>query len=65
MFVTTHSPDFLNAVPLESIYWLIKCDGFSKAHRAGADEQLRALTDEGDLPGWMWRDGLFEGVHPA
>ena len=27
VFVTTHSPDFLNAVPLESIYWLIKRDG--------------------------------------
>ena len=65
VFVTTHSPDFLNAVPLESIYWLIKRDGFSTVHRAAADEQLRALNDEGDRPGWMWQDGLFEGVHPA
>ena len=65
VFVTTHSPDFLNAVPLESVFWLIKREGFSSVHRASADRQLRALVEEGDRPGWMWRDGLFEGVHPA
>jgi len=64
VFVTTHSPDFLNNVPLESIYWLEKKEGFSTIKRAADDEQIRALIDEGDLPGWLWRQGLFIGADP-
>ena len=64
VFVTTHSPDFLNAVPLEAIYWLRKNDGFTKICRAADSQQLRAFIKEGDRPGWLWRQRLFEGVDP-
>jgi predicted ATPase len=65
VFVTTHSPDFLAAVPLESIYWLRKEKGFSTIVRAADDAQLKALVAEGDQPGWLWRQGLFRGADPA
>ncbi|MFN3293765.1 MAG: AAA family ATPase [Gemmobacter sp.] len=65
VFVTTHSPDFLAAVPLESIYWLRKHEGFSSIARGADDRQLRALVAEGDQPGWLWRQGLFRGADPA
>jgi predicted ATPase len=29
VFVSTHSPDFLNGAQLEEIYWLVKKDGFT------------------------------------
>ena len=64
VFVTTHSPDFLNHVPLESIYWLEKRDGFSKLRRASDDSQLAALVNEGDRPGSLWRQNLFQGANP-
>lgn len=64
VFVTTHSPDFLNAVPLESIYWLRKEQGYTRVERAADDEQLRNFVSEGDKPGWLWRQGLFPGVNP-
>ena len=64
VFVTTHSPDFLSAVPLESIYWMQKESGFTTIHRAGDDAQLKALFAEGDRPGWLWREGLFSGADP-
>lgn len=64
VFVTTHSPDFLNAVPLESIYWLRKEAGYTRVSRAADDLQLRAFVEEGDKPGWLWRQGLFKGAHP-
>ncbi len=64
VFVTTHSPDFLNAVPLESIYWLKKEDGFAKVFHASEDEQLKDFVEAGDLPGELWRQNLFEGVNP-
>jgi len=64
VFVTTHSPDFLNAVPLESVFWLIKEHGFSTVHRACDDPNLCSLYENGDKPGWMWRDNMFQGVSP-
>lgn len=60
VFVSSHSPDFLNATPLESIFWLEKKDGCSAVHRASDKELLQRLVNEGDLPGWIWNQGLFE-----
>jgi predicted ATPase len=64
VFVTTHSPDFLNAVPLSSIYWLRKEGGYTKVSRAADDAQLAASVAEGDKPGWLWRQGMFTGANP-
>ena len=64
VFVTTHSPDFLGATPLTSIYWLKKFQGFTTIVRAADDPQLVRLVDEGDQPGWLWREGLFKGADP-
>jgi predicted ATPase len=64
VFVTTHSPDFLNSVPLDSIYWIRKERGFSIIEHAGANPQIAALIAEGDKPGWLWRQGLFSGADP-
>ncbi len=64
VFVSTHSPDFLNAVKLDEIYWLEKREGFSVVHRAKDSELLRNLVQEGDRPGWLWKQRLFEGADP-
>ncbi len=62
VFVSTHSPDFINGAQLEEIYWLVKKDGFSEVRRAAEHELLRNLVAEGDLPGTLWKQGLFEGA---
>ena len=64
VFVSSHSPDFLNAVPLASIFWLIKSQGITQIHRAADNETLKNLVAEGDLPGYLWNQGWFEGVEP-
>jgi len=64
VFISSHSPDLLNGLKLEEIFWLRKDSGFTTVHRASEDEQLRALVAEGDLPGALWKQGLFQGVHP-
>jgi len=64
VFVTTHSPDFLSGATLDEIYWLVKNDGFTKIRRASESELLRNLVAEGDSPGALWKQGLFEGAHP-
>lgn len=60
VFVSTHSPDFLNATQLNEIYWLSKQNGFTNVQRASENDRLKKLVDEGDLPGALWRQGLFE-----
>lgn len=62
VFISTHSPDFLNAVPLESIYCLDKKNGFTVIRRAVDSSLIKSLCDEGDLPGTLWRQGILTGV---
>ena len=62
VFVSSHSPDFLNGAQLEEIYWLVKKGGFTTIKRASQSELLRNLIAEGDLPGALWKQGLFEGA---
>jgi predicted ATPase len=64
VFVTTHSPDFLNAVDLENIYWLEKQAGITKIYRASDNETLKKLVEEGDKPGYLWKQGLFGEANP-
>ena len=64
VFVSTHSPDFLNAVKLEEVFWLMKKKGYTQVCRAKDNEQLAAYMDEGDQMGYLWEQGFFEGADP-
>lgn len=65
VFVTTHSPDFLNAVRLEEVFWLVKQRGWTQVRRAADDAQLAAYMRAGDQMGYLWNQGLFPGAHPV
>ena len=62
VFVSTHSPEFLNGVELSEVFCLIKEDGFSKVVRPSDSDTLRDLVNGGELPGRLWRQGLFEEI---
>ena len=64
VFVSTHSPDFLNAVELDEVFWLVKKKGYTQIRRARDDAQLRAYMEAGDQMGHLWKEGLFEGADP-
>ena len=61
VFISTHSPDFLNAVPLDSIYCLEKTDGYTVIKRARDNPITKSLWDAGDLPGALWRENILTG----
>jgi predicted ATPase len=65
VFVSTHSPDFLNATRLDEVYWLVKESGYTRIYRARDDEQLSAFMGEGDQMGYLWKEGLFPGANPS
>jgi predicted ATPase len=64
VFVSTHSPDFLNATRLDEVFWLVKKNGYSQVGRAKDDEQLAAFIHEGDQMGYLWKHGFFPEVDP-
>lgn len=60
VFVSTHSPDFLNATQLDELYLLGKQGGFTNIQRVSKNNVLKKLVEEGDKLGELWRQGLFE-----
>ena len=62
VFVSTHSPEFLNGVELGEVFCLVKKDGFSSVVRPSNSETLRNLVNGGEPPGRLWRQGLLEGT---
>lgn len=64
VLVSTHSPDFLNAIQLDEVFWLVKKQGYTEIKRASQDAQVSAYMQAGDQMGYLWKQGLFEGVDP-
>jgi predicted ATPase len=62
VFISTHSPEFLNAVGVESIFILEKEEGISRIYRAAEDPLVSGLIKEGDQPGYLWNEGVFAGI---
>ena len=63
VIVSTHSPDLLNAVKIEEVFWLTKSGGYTHVRRASDIELLQRLVKEGDRLGTLWKQGFFEGAH--
>ena len=64
VLVSTHSPDLLNAVDLEEVFWIVKKDGNSTIQRAADSKQVSEYMRDGDKMGRLWKQGFFEGVDP-
>lgn len=64
IFVSTHSPDLLNAAKINEVFWIVKKDGFAHIFPASGDEQIKAYMTEGDKMGYLWKQGFFPGVDP-
>ncbi len=64
VFISTHSPDFLNACKLDEVFWLVKERGYTTVRRASDDEQVKTYMEDGDQMGYLWKQGFFGGVDP-
>ena len=64
VFVSTHSPDLLNAAKLDEVFWLEKKRGIAIVHRASENKTIEEMVEDGDVLGRIWRTGLFEGANP-
>ena len=59
VFISTHSPDFLNAVELEELYCIVKSDGYSSVVKAADMPLVQSLYAEGDKLGWLWSQQII------
>lgn len=64
VFISTHSPDFLNGLDIKEVYWLQKHKGYSLIKKATEDQMVRSLYDAGDKLGYLWLQGFFSGSSP-
>lgn len=62
VFVSTHSPEFLNGVELESVFVMEKEQGMSQVHRAQEDPLVAGAMKAGDHAGYLWDEGMFKGI---
>lgn len=64
VFISTHSPDFVNALALDEVFWLTKKDGYTTIKRAKDDETVKSLVEAGDNLGYLWNQKYFKGSGP-
>ena len=64
VFVSTHSPDFLNALEVNEVFWLEKDKGYTIVKRAKDDDQIKSYMADGDKMGYLWKQGFFGKVNP-
>lgn len=64
VFISTHSPDFVNALKLDELFWVVKENGYSSITRAKEDPLITQLYSEGDLLGSLWKQKYFKGSGP-
>ncbi len=64
VLIATHSPDFLNAVEVQEVCWLVKRQGRTEIRRAKDNQQVAVYMAEGDQMGYLWKQGFFKEVDP-
>jgi predicted ATPase len=64
VFITTHSPDFLNAAELEEVFWLSKKSGYTTINRASEDPYITAQFKAGNPLGYLWSSKMFKSSDP-
>ncbi|BAP55407.1 hypothetical protein THII_1110 [Thioploca ingrica] len=65
VFVSTHSPDFVDALNIDELFLVKKAKGISGIYSAKKyDNQITELYENGCELGWLWQHGYFKGIDP-
>lgn len=62
VFVSSHSPDFVNGLRIEELFFLVKGNGFTSIKAAKEDNTVVELAKENEL-GWLWRNHYIKGAN--
>lgn len=64
VFISSHSPDLLNGANVDEVYWLVKKDGYTSINRASDYQEIKALFEQGDQLGYLWKENYLIGSNP-
>lgn len=64
VFISSHSPDFVNAIEINELFWLTKEKGYTTIKRANTYKLIQDLYKQGDKLGLLWKQGFFSGSGP-
>jgi predicted ATPase len=60
VFISTHSPEFVNSVELNELFLIKKHDGYSEVEAVSNNENIVSLYQQGDDKlGYLWQEGLL------
>ena len=62
VFVSSHSPDFVNGLKLNELFFLVKVDGYTVIKAAKDDDTIKELSKDNNL-GWLWRNHYIQGAN--
>lgn len=62
VFVSTHSPQFLNAISAESLFLIEKEKGISRVFRVSKDPVIAQQIEGGAKAGTLWEEGFMNGL---
>ena len=62
VLVSTHSPDFVNGLMIDELFFLEKVKGFTTIKAAINDPMVKELAKENKL-GWLWRNHYIKGAN--
>lgn len=65
VFITSHSPDLINAAELHEVFWLEKKAGYTQIYRAQDDVHIKAQFEAGNPLGYLWKSKMFQGADPV
>lgn len=67
VFVSTHSPDFVDALKIEELFLVKKEKGVSRiisAKEYDKEKIVNELYENGSQLGWLWQHGYFKDIDP-
>jgi predicted ATPase len=63
VFASTHSPDFVNGIHVNELFFLVKEEGVTTIKAAAEDKMVKELFTAGNQLGWLWRNHYIEGAN--
>ncbi|MDR0604332.1 MAG: AAA family ATPase [Bacteroidales bacterium] len=62
VFVSTHSPDFVNGLNVDELFFLVKNNGYSTIKAAIENDMVKELAKDNGL-GWLWRNHYIKDAN--
>lgn len=59
VFISTHAPEFVNALRIDEVYAISKKEGYSQIYSASDKPLVKSLYDAGDQLGQLWIQNIL------